>query len=542
MARSALNIQEVFPHEVEVLQAAQANVENIQQLEIDDLRENFSAVVTEYQKLLRLTAKLTSLGDSNASKMERMQDELILARDVAEQANRSKSVFLASMSHELRTPLNAILGFSQILNNAADMPERYRGFLNIMYKSGEHLLHMINDILDLSKIEAGHMEVHHKPVRLRAFMDDIHRMFLLKAQEKNLEFRVEEGDTYPPVIKLDEDKLRQILINLIGNAIKFTSKGRVIVRFGAVSGNVIRFEVIDTGSGISEVSQKKLFQPFMQGNSGFQDGTGLGLAITRKLVDLIGGSISFVSEEGSGSVFRVALPFEVTDEAETEPEIKPAFRKLGGIVAPQTPTILVVDDVATNRALLSAYLEESGMFCLEASSGKEALRVAEKVKPDLVLMDIQMPEMDGIETMRKLRLLKDLEKIPIIAVAASGSPNAREELLATGFNAFIRKPFQQMELIEAIEKVTDWTFKDAQEPEHQDNAGTEQEKILREFDTLDAALKEAIVSAVEIGDLQEAFHVASKLPAESGLRQLIEKAHQTSNVSLLLGLDELINV
>jgi signal transduction histidine kinase len=155
------------------------------------------------------------------------------------------------------------------------------------------------------------MEVQHKPVRLRAFMDDIYRMFLLKAQEKNLEFRVEEGDTYPPVIKLDEDKLRQILINLIGNAIKFTSKGRVIVRFGAVSGNVIRFEVIDTGSGISEVSQKKLFQPFMQGNSGFQDGTGLGLAITRKLVDLIGGSISFVSEEGSGSVFRVALPFEV---------------------------------------------------------------------------------------------------------------------------------------------------------------------------------------------------------------------------------------
>jgi PAS domain S-box-containing protein len=483
------------------------------------------------------TVNIVGVGTDVTQRM-RMEEELIRAKNQAESASRSKSVFLASMSHELRTPLNAILGFSQILNNEQELPAKYRNFVSIMYKSGEHLLHMINDILDLSKIEAGHMQLNKKTFLFPEFVDDIHRMFLIRATEKNLRLLTEKAPDLPAVVSMDENKVRQIMINLIGNAIKFTQEGEVRISL-SVRGHMVVLQVSDTGEGISESDQKAIFEPFVQGSRSFKEGTGLGLAITKRLVELMDGAISLQSEPGMGSTFTVELPFEYGELGEVHFHDASSFR-VTSVVAPKPPLVLVVDDILGNRALLSAFFAQVGIECVEAENGAEAVKAVRDKQPDLIMMDIVMPVMDGREALRQIREMPGLETMPVIAVTASGLDSARQELLQLGFNEYVRKPFQQMELVAAIEKVTHWRFI-ADTTFHEPEVQPGSTEVLEEFNALDPEIQEELQVCLEMTDLEGAFKLASKLPEFSSIRRIIEEAHEASNYRLLISLDESLN-
>jgi PAS domain S-box-containing protein len=394
---------------------------------------------------------------------ERKQVEAALreAKEAAEVANRAKSAFLANMSHELRTPLNGILGYAQILQWDDNLTAEQQEGIEIIESSGEYLLTLINDVLDLSKIEAERLEIRPAVFQFDNFLKGINDLFQVRSQEKGIAFHCQALTSLPNRVYGDEIRLRQILINLLSNAVKFTETGEVNLKI-SFEANQIRFQVEDTGIGIARKEIEKIFLPFQQvGDKDYQvQGTGLGLAISKKLVEMMGSVLEVDSTLGKGTKFwlNIDLP-EVYDEKNQHAEqhviigIEGAGRK-----------ILVVDDLKENRNVLFKILSPLGFKILEACNGVESIEKARQYEPDLILMDLIMPEMDGFEATRQIKSDSTLKSVPIIAISASAFDFHQQQSQEAGCDDFISKPFKTDILIEKLEKYLNlkWIYKKVQ--------------------------------------------------------------------------------
>ena len=396
------------------------------------------------------------------SKRKQTEKDLKQARDTAEAANQAKSIFLANMSHELRTPLNAILGFSGMLARERDATPDQLEKLSIVNRSGQHLLSMINDVLDLSKIEAERIELQETPFDLVALIKEISVMIQSRAGEKGLSVALETESTSFPYIKADTGKLRQILINLLNNAVKFTDEGGVTIRCTTEpiaeepKHCHIVIEVEDTGPGIDSARQVQIFEPFVQERDvPERKGTGLGLSICKKYADFMGGIIEVESEVGKGSLFRLRLPAEIAEAVDVRTSVEDKPGVIGLAPTEKTRRILIADDNPENLLLLKSLLEEVGFFVFEAKNGKEAVAVFKKESPDFVWMDMRMPVMDGYQAVRQIRQCSGGDTVPIIAITASAFGEQRNEILASGCNDMVTKPFQTYEIFEMMGRFLD---------------------------------------------------------------------------------------
>jgi PAS domain S-box-containing protein len=383
-------------------------------------------------------------------------EELAEAKARAEAANRAKSTFLANMSHELRTPLNAVLGFSRLLKNDPAVTPQQHETLDVIVRSGEHLLNLINNVLDMAKIESGRVALKESEVDLNQLLHEMQSLMGVGAVEKGLRFALERDPDLPPFVAVDAGKLRQVLLNLLGNAIKYTDSGGVKLRarlasiHGAEKAKV-RFEVEDSGPGISQEDCKRIFFPFVQlgDQAPAQAGTGLGLAICKQYVELMGGEIGVTSKPGKGSVFYFEIPVRVLPSVAERDELKNP-RILGLAEGQPRHRLLIVEDQPENRLLLRRLLEPLGFELREAANGLEAVTLFEQWHPDLIWMDIRMPVMDGLEAARRIRATKAGADTKIIALTAHALEEEREPIMAAGCDDLVRKPIREQELFGAL--------------------------------------------------------------------------------------------
>ena len=394
---------------------------------------------------------------SSEAELKASGAELRRSRDAAESANRAKSMFLANMSHELRTPLNAVLGFSEMLARDRNATEDQKQKLGIINRSGGHLLAMINDILDLSKIEAGKTELVCEPFELPPLLEDIGTMIRARADSQGLSLAVDIAPDTARFVVADAGKLRQILINLLGNAVKFTREGGVTLRARTrvEEGRTwLELEVEDTGTGIPAESLETIFQPFVQAHpAADSQGTGLGLAITRSFVEMMGGRIAVASVPGHGSVFRVGLPLDLSAaEAVAAPEA-PAFDVIGLAEGQPAPRILVVEDVLENRLLATGLLAQAGFAVREAENGEQAITLFERWRPDLILMDMRMPVMDGFEATRRIRASPGGAAVKIVALTAGAFKEQRAAILAAGCDDILPKPVRAKDIFATLARL-----------------------------------------------------------------------------------------
>ncbi len=400
---------------------------------------------------------------------ERKETEKVLrqAKTKAEQANRAKSEFLANMSHEIRTPMNAIIGFTDLLD--ANITDRQnKSYLKTIKSSGKSLLTLIDDMLDLSKIEAGQMELQYDFINPETIINEIKNIFSPPITEKGLEFIINIDSKLPDNLFIDEIRIRQILFNLIGNAVKFTEKGYIKITVYAIKEDkniytakvsypvqyiTLVFAVKDTGIGIAKSQQMKIFEAFKQQdgqNSKTFGGTGLGLSITKRLVEMMNGNIAVYSEKEKGSIFKVQLQRIATSIKRIQKKNKTTDENNGLTIKFERATILVVDDIKPNRDLIKGFFHQSNVRIIEAEDGYQAVVFTGKYRPDLILMDIRMPGMDGFEANRKIKNNPVLKHIPIIAITASVMLNDKEKIKQDGFSGLIIKPVQMHELFNEL--------------------------------------------------------------------------------------------
>jgi Signal transduction histidine kinase len=388
---------------------------------------------------------------------DRKHKELALqhAMEAAESANLAKSIFLANMSHELRTPLNVILGFTQVMGHDPSLTPNQQEDLQTIRRSGDHLLSLINDVLDLSKIESGHCTIEESGFDLIALLHSLRNMLAERASSKGLDLCFEIAPEVPQFILADPQKLRQVLINLLSNAIKFTDRGTITLRVSNKDPGVevalpiqqlLQFEIIDTGVGIAPEELYTIFDAFVQAQAGKRSvsGTGLGLTISRKLLELMGGEISVRSILGEGSTFTFTLP--VTPTSGVNITTEQSDRLVIGLVPGQSHRILVVDDRPENRLLMVRLLAQLGLEVREASNGLEAVKLWREWLPDLTWMDIRMPLLDGYEATKQIRAMEQGQTSIIIALTAQASQSDRTLALAAGCNDYISKPFREQTL------------------------------------------------------------------------------------------------
>jgi signal transduction histidine kinase/FixJ family two-component response regulator len=411
-----------------------------------------------------------SLLTRQINERKRMEYALKQAKEAAEAANHAKSEFLANMSHELRTPLNGILGYTQILKRDMSLTEQQRNGIEIIHHSGEHLLLIINDILDLSKIEAGKIELELAEFSLSAFFRTLVEMSRIQTEQKGISFLYEKNSDLPQVVYGDEKRLRQIILNLLGNAVKFTEKGSVTLKvtkvtkvgsdYGQLSIVNLQFSVEDTGIGIPPDKLQEIFEPFQQGGKQrFQvEGTGLGLTISQRIARMMGSEIHVTSTPGKGSTFwfELELP-EVERDIVGEGEHSPMIIGFKG----RSRKILIVDDDDDNREVLKKMLLSLGFEIAEAVNGQDALTKVMEYHPDLILMDLVMPVIDGFETTHRLRNTPELKDVIILGISASAFESTRQESLEAGCHDFITKPIHLENLIEKLGTYLhlEWVFK-----------------------------------------------------------------------------------
>jgi signal transduction histidine kinase/ActR/RegA family two-component response regulator len=384
-------------------------------------------------------------------------------------ASQAKSTFLANMSHELRSPLNAMLGFARILMHDNRLPSDVRDDLTVIRNSGEHLYALINQVLDLSKIEAGQAAFNEANFDLYGLLDDLTGMFSIAAKQKGLDLTIDSEPEVPQFVRTDVVKLRQVLINLITNGLKFTNAGRVILRVGnpgeselgrdqssdPVATRLLSFAVIDTGVGIAPEELSRLGEAFVQAKAGLQakEGTGLGLALSRSFVRLMGGELKISSQVDKGTTLEFDIPVRVVESESVTADTAEAARRVIGL-APNQPCyrILTVDDRIEARQLIKRLLGPLGFEVRDATNGQEAIAVWEEWQPHLIFMDMRMPVMDGREATRRIKATEQGKKTIIIAFTASGFEDEREKILGFGCDDFLRKPFREDALFKLLHK------------------------------------------------------------------------------------------
>jgi signal transduction histidine kinase/CheY-like chemotaxis protein len=416
-------------------------------------------------------------------KVEERTQKLLEAKQAADAANKAKSEFLANMSHELRTPLNGILGFAQVLEASPNLSKKDQEGVRVIYQCGSHLLMLINGILDIAKIEARKLELVANCVNLSSFLHGVTEICRIRAEQKGINFNVVISDRLPQAIEADEKRLRQVLINLLGNAIKFTDSGGVTFKVDLLETNQestqfpiakIHFQVEDTGVGMSPEHIEKIFLPFEQVGSLGQrsEGTGLGLAISQTIATLMGSKIQVRSRPGEGSIFWLDVDVTVPTLLLKEQYLEGSVSNQEKIsIQGNAPNILVVDDDANHRFMLTSLLQEVGCQVQEASDGKQGLQLVSQTKPDMILLDLTMPNMNGFEFMVQLQENPQTSDIPIIVSSANVFEENRQQSLQAGASVFIPKPFQRDELLNALRSLlkTDWSYRKSGEQSTQES-------------------------------------------------------------------------
>ncbi|WP_281648752.1 PAS domain S-box protein [Parendozoicomonas sp. Alg238-R29] len=470
---------------------------------------SFSSEVTS-NPLETSSGTLVTIVIRDISERKNTERDLRLARDKARAADHAKSQFLSNMSHELRTPLNGILGHVQLLLRTEKLEPRQRESLETVEDCGQHLLLLINDVLDLTKIETTGTQVQFQPVRLRPVLEKVCRILRPRADRKNLQLVLSVDEHLPSVILIDATKLRQVLINLLGNAIKFTEQGQVQLRV-VQDGERIVYIVSDTGIGIEAEQQEKIFAPFHQVDfQGHPGGTGLGLAISQKLVSAQGGALKVASSIGCGSRFYFSLPLR---RAVLNEDVEASAASLDAcslhLPEGESAKVLVVDDSRINREMLVRLLDDAGFETLEAVNGLDALNSIQANQPELVLMDIRMPVMNGSDAVRQLR--RNGNPVPVIAVTASVDPIQQQRFESTGFNGYVGKPFRIDDLFLQIERVINIKFirKDIEGNISESSPDPLSAPALR-------PLMKDILEAAEMGDVDRIRQLTQELQSDPG--------------------------
>jgi signal transduction histidine kinase/FixJ family two-component response regulator len=437
----------------------------------------------------------------------------------AEAASAAKSIFLANMSHELRTPLNAIIGFSSLLGHLAEQGSPERKHLEIINRSGEHLLCLINDVLDLSKIEAGHTQLNETVFNFHGLLSDLEYMMKLKGEAKDISVGVTWDSGVPEYIGADELKLRQILMNLMNNAIKFTEKGFVRLTVGLDKADTskeslkLRFKVEDSGVGISEKDMVHLFEPFSQARAGLEsgEGTGLGLSISRNFVKIMGGELRVESRVGSGSTFMFNIPVKGVGKIDDRDRPKTSQKALALVPGQPEFRILAADDDEDIRRLLRYILKPLGLDIRESSNGSETLGIIVEWKPHLVFIDLRLPGLSGKEAAARIKMEGDNAPV-LIAMSAGLFDHETEDSLSSGYNFLLHKPFRNMDIIRLIEEKlsvrfvyeTDAAVKAAW---NNDSLGSRIETLEKEHPGLVARIEQACIE----GDGEKMYRIIESI-------------------------------